>query len=290
MDPSLLRERDAFKKRAMALPVVEKRKQKPTDSPYTEEPPKKQKTAPQRSEPGGQKFDYKTASAASSVKFKVLTNIVKYMRTRHQQGDDYGLALNEILDETKQYDVPAKIIAWLRNEALPVNPKIIIDADEKYRYRPSFNIRDKKSFIQLLQRYSEDGMGGIYMDDIEESLANAKEVLEEVKDQIIVIKRPADKKFVVFYKDPAVSIDIPEDVVKLWRSVNVEGMDEKKIADYLAQHNFSFIKSEQKRPMIAKKRGRQGGRTGKFVPKHNEHIADILQDYSAKGGHVGASC
>lgn len=56
---------------------------------------------------------------------------------------------------------------------------------------------------------------------------------------------------VVFYKDPAVATDIPEDICKLWRSINVEGMDEKKIADYLEHHNFSFIKSEQKRPVCA---------------------------------------
>ena len=38
MDPSLLKERDAFKKRAMAMPAVEKRKAKPPDSGPSKKP------------------------------------------------------------------------------------------------------------------------------------------------------------------------------------------------------------------------------------------------------------
>lgn len=53
----------------------------------------------------------------------------------------------------------------------------------------------------------------------------------------------------VFFKDPSVAVDMPEDIVKLWRSVSVEGMDAKKIADHLAKSGFSFIKNELKAPV-----------------------------------------
>ena len=73
-------------------------------------------------------------------------------------------------------------------------------------------------------------------------------VLQELKSSIIILKRP-DKKQVVFLKDPSVAVDMPEEIVKLWRSVSVEGMDAKKIADHLDKSGFSFIKNDLKPPV-----------------------------------------
>jgi len=39
----------------------------------------------------------------------VLTKIVKYIRARHQDGDDHPLTLDELLDETNQLDVGNKV-------------------------------------------------------------------------------------------------------------------------------------------------------------------------------------
>jgi len=39
----------------------------------------------------------------------VLTKIVKYIRARHQDGDDHPLTLDELLDETNQLDVGTKV-------------------------------------------------------------------------------------------------------------------------------------------------------------------------------------
>lgn len=48
---------------------------------------------------------YKTMPGSSQYRFGVLAKIVKHMRTRHQDGDDHPLTLEEILDETNQLDV-----------------------------------------------------------------------------------------------------------------------------------------------------------------------------------------
>lgn len=48
---------------------------------------------------------YKTMAGSSQYRFGVLAKIVKHMRTRHQDGDDHPLTLEEILDETNQLDV-----------------------------------------------------------------------------------------------------------------------------------------------------------------------------------------
>lgn len=48
---------------------------------------------------------YKTMSGSSQYRFGVLAKIVKFMRTRHQDGDDHPLTIDEILDETNQLDI-----------------------------------------------------------------------------------------------------------------------------------------------------------------------------------------
>lgn len=50
-------------------------------------------------------FRYKTMSGSSQYRFGVLAKIVKHMRTRHQDGDDHPLNIDEILDETNQLDI-----------------------------------------------------------------------------------------------------------------------------------------------------------------------------------------
>jgi len=44
-------------------------------------------------------------SGSSQYRFGVLAKIVKFMRTRHQDGDDHPLTIEEILDETNQLDI-----------------------------------------------------------------------------------------------------------------------------------------------------------------------------------------
>ena len=85
-------------------------------------------------------------------------------------GEDHPLNLEEILDETSQLDVSTKTRAWLENEALRQNPKLEIVENDKYIYKPPFKLRDKKSLLRLLKRKDLDGEGGVYYDDVYESL------------------------------------------------------------------------------------------------------------------------
>lgn len=52
---------------------------------------------------------YKTMAGSSSYRFGVLARIVRHMRSRHQEGDDHPLSLDDILDETNQLDVGNKV-------------------------------------------------------------------------------------------------------------------------------------------------------------------------------------
>ena len=67
---------------------------------------------------------------------------------------------------------------WLRAEALASNPKIEISPDGKYMFKPPFKIRDRKSLLKLLRSYDLKGLGGILLDDIQESLPNSDKILK----------------------------------------------------------------------------------------------------------------
>lgn len=138
----------------------------------------------------------------------MLTKIVKYIRARHQDGDDHPLTLDELLDETNQLDVGTKvktvltlltyyimfipkiknqiyiiifmfiITKWLETEALPGNPKIERTPDGKYMFRPPYKLKDRKALLKLLKQQDLKGLGGIMMDDIQESLPNCEKALK----------------------------------------------------------------------------------------------------------------
>ncbi|KAK3090699.1 hypothetical protein FSP39_013842 [Pinctada imbricata] len=283
MDPALLKERNAFMARAKAQPVVEKRKkQKSHDEPSSKK--HKPSSAPKAKppEPSVKSFDYRSASGASQVKFSILAKIVKHMRTRHQQGDTHPLTLDEILDETKQLDIGTKNKHWLITESLIKNPKIkVVENGEKYVFKPKYDIRDKKGLLNLLKKHDLHGWGGILFEDIEEALPKAENALKVLVDHIVVVVRPNDKKRVLFYNDKYCRFTVDEEFQKLWRGVSVEGLDEKKIEEYLEKQGITSMQDVGLKKMSAnQKRKRTASRKNKNFKKHNEHLGDLMQDYS----------
>lgn len=280
MDPKLLQEREKFKQRAMAVPVIEKKPdKKPEKKPDRQEsrPVKKFKSALQRPV---QEFDYKTATTTPQNKFAVLAKIVQYMKNRHQEGESHGLSVDEILDEKHMTDLPQRVKIWLGTEALMNNPKIEVVDGDKFRFKPKYNIRNKKALMRLLNSHDQRGLGGIMEDDIEESLPKAQKAFKTLEDEIIFITRPQDKKRILFYNDRSGSLNVDEDVSKLWRAVTVEGVDENKIEEYLQRQGIASMQDlAMRRPVTAQKR-KKGNKRRKAVVAHNEHMADILQDYS----------
>ena len=124
MDSALLKEREAFKRRAMAVPTVENKAAKRSDGSRDAKDKKKSAAlgAQSQSAKAKQEMAQMKAAAAntssssfgmgagsSSYKFGVLAKIVRHMKTRHMEGEDHRLNLDEILDETNQLDVSNKV-------------------------------------------------------------------------------------------------------------------------------------------------------------------------------------
>lgn len=225
MDAALLAEREAFKKRAMAVPTIENKKRK------VEEPPKKS-SGSSKPTSATEKVNINrlksSMGSSSQYKFGVLARIVRHMKARHMDGEDHPLLLEEILDETNQLDVSSKTRMWLQDEALKQNPKIeviqltvivikdsqhcfkVTDAGDRYMFRAPFKLRDKKSLLKMLKRRDLNGEGGVYYDDVNESLAKAEKIVQNLTadGKIIQIPRPCDKKKVLFYYDHSTDFDI----------------------------------------------------------------------------------
>ncbi|XP_048763551.1 general transcription factor IIE subunit 2-like [Ostrea edulis] len=281
MDPALLKERKAFIDRAKAQPVVEKRKKGKDVS--DEKPVKKQKSSSSfkpKSESSSSSYDYKSSSGSSQYKFAILAKIVKYMKSRHLKGDTHPLMIDEILDETNQLDVGSKIKHWLITEALNNNPKVkVTDNGQKYAFKPKFDIRDKNSLMKLLKYQDLHGLGGVMKEDVEESLPNAEKAFKTLGEHIITIVRPNDKKEILFYNDKYCRYKLDDDFQKLWRGVSIDGLDDKKIEEYLEKQGISSMQDVGLKKAVQIKRKKGGGKR-KMFKKHNEHLEGVLEDYS----------
>ncbi|XP_003797720.1 transcription initiation factor IIE subunit beta [Otolemur garnettii] len=286
MDPSLLRERELFKKRALSTPVVEKRSVSSESSSSSSSKKKKAKVehggssgSKQNSDHSNGSFNLKALSGSSGYKFGVLAKIVNYMKTRHQRGDTHPLTLEEILDETQHLDIGLKQKQWLMTEALVNNPKIEV-IDGKYAFKPKYNLKDKKALLRLLDQHDQRGLGGILLEDIEEGLPNSQKAVKALGDQILFVNRP-DKKKILFFNDKSCQFSVDEEFQKLWRSVTVDSMDEEKIEEYLKRQGISSMQeSGPKKVASIQRRKKPASQKKRRFKTHNEHLAGVLKDYS----------
>ena len=108
-----------------------------------------------------------------------------------------------------------------------------------------------------------------------------------MEEAIISVQR-SDKKQILFFNDRSLDFNVDEDLQKLWNSVQVSGLDQSKIEDYLQKHDITSMqdhggkrpgmgRSPKKKPVVKKKRIWN-------AKVYNTHIADKLQDYSDRAG------
>jgi len=274
MDPELRRERERFLKRAKETPTIENKIRR-------EEGPEAKKRAIDKPGPSPQP-SFKVPSSSSSgpnsaYKFGILTKIVKHLKTKFQEGEDSPLSVDEILDETNQLDVNNKIRMWLVQEAFPNNPKIERTEDDKYVFKPPLRCRDKKSLLRLLRLHDMKGLGGIFRDDVLESVPHAERILKALDPEMITISRQ-DKKKVLFYRDKTSRLNVDEEFTKLWRSVAVDGIDDQKIEEYLEKQGIRSMEGHGLKKSNPKLRKTTKKKTIRKI-KDNEHIASELKHY-----------
>lgn len=66
----------------------------------------------------------------------------------------------------------------MSSEALVNNPKIEVLPDGKFVFKAMYKIRDRKSLLRLLKQQDLKGLGGILLEDIQESLPHSEKALK----------------------------------------------------------------------------------------------------------------
>ncbi|RNA42927.1 transcription initiation factor IIE subunit beta [Brachionus plicatilis] len=219
---------------------------------------------------------------------KAFPKIIMHMKQRFQRNENYPISLEEILDELQIIDLNTKSRMNLDTQMLCNNPKLETITEEgvrKYTFKPKFPIKNRKDLINLIKDHQIKGLGGLLVDDVQESMTT--EEFERVNKKLgensdIVVMPGKAKKKVFFYNDTksAENLQLDEEIVKYWRDVAVDGLDEKKIDEYLENKGITSMKDglEGKNQALigGKKKPSQRGRQSK---KHNDHLGSLLTEY-----------
>lgn len=100
-------------------------------------------------------------------------------------------------------------LQWLQTEALQNNPKIEVSPDGlTFAFKPVYKIKDGKSLLRLLKQHDLKGLGGILLEEVQESLPHSEKALRNRANEIIYITRPTDKKKVLFYNDRTANLTV----------------------------------------------------------------------------------
>lgn len=69
-------------------------------------------------------------------------------------------------------------------------------------------MKDGKSLMKLLKQHDNKGLGGVLLDDIQESLPHFEKTMKHRASDITFITRPTDKKKIAFYRDRGVNLTV----------------------------------------------------------------------------------
>lgn len=78
----------------------------------------------------------------------------------------------------------------------------------RFSFKPVYKLKDGKSLVKLLKQYDLKGLGGILLEEIQESLPHCEKVLKNRANEIIYVTRSTDKKKILFYNDRTANITV----------------------------------------------------------------------------------
>ncbi|MFH4982754.1 hypothetical protein AB6A40_009463 [Gnathostoma spinigerum] len=288
MDPALLKQQAAFKQRAARAAEAARKPQNdpPTSShsTYDAESSRKKKkkisSDPQLAAKSLSDFNYRTTQASNAANFGTMAKIVDYMKKRHLNSQQWSLSLNEILEELQIYDLSKKNEHWLQ-EALPNNPRLCVDDNGKFMFKPPYKVKGKNSLLLLLKKFHTEGKGGVLLSDLNECIPAADKHIEALGNAVIDIPTQVNKRkdHVYFYNDPDSDFTVDEGFKSLWRNVSVDHLDEKKIEEYLQKHGIGTMKDMAPKRLVSGPPKRKAMKRRANQKVHNEHLSNVLEDY-----------
>jgi transcription initiation factor TFIIE subunit beta len=91
-----------------------------------------------------------------------------------------------------------------------------------------------------------------------------------------------EKKKVLYYNDTKSpeNLQVEEDIIKYWREVAVDGLDENKIDDYLEKQGIASMKDAFANNLTQAQPNKRKSARGRQVKKHNVHMNSVLDEYN----------
>ena len=74
--------------------------------------------------------------------------------------------------------------------------QVSADPNGTYLFKPPYSIVNKKGLLKLLLQHDLKGQGGIFLEDVQESLPKCDKIIKNLTEEnkIFLVTRPADKK------------------------------------------------------------------------------------------------
>lgn len=66
-------------------------------------------------------------------------------------------------------------------------------------------------YFRLLKQHDLKGLGGVLLEDVQESLPHSEKALKHLADEVLYIVRPTDKKKILFYNDQTANLVVSID-------------------------------------------------------------------------------
>uniref|UniRef100_A0A0N5B6F8 Transcription initiation factor IIE subunit beta n=1 Tax=Strongyloides papillosus TaxID=174720 RepID=A0A0N5B6F8_STREA len=280
MDTALISQLSQFRQAAVKnASVPQKSSTQNSYSTYTSDVNRKRKIPkPEKSEASS-----KSQQVSNSANFSVMARIVEFLRKRFLDKNNplqWGLSLDEILQEMQIYDLNKKAIAWL-NDNLPKNPKIGQEEPGKFIFKPPYSIKNPQGLRNLLQKQMKSGECGLLHSELAECIPDVELFISQIKKNVISIPTQFNKRkdIVYFYNDPTHDYELDEDFKALWRTIPVSHLDDRRIEEYLKKHNIKSIKDIQPKSNnsgVPKRKSRKRAN----VKQQNIHMDGILEEYA----------
>lgn len=188
----LIKQRQEFMKKAInsteVLSQIKRNREAASLSNSATEPRKKKKKMGEAAQ-NIKELDYKKVeSAANATNFGYMAKIVDYMKKRFLNQQPWSLSLREIFEEMQNYDVPKKTEMWLR-EALPQNPRLQMEENGNFNYKPPIKIKNgQMGILNLLKKNHTDRKGGILLSVLNDCIPSAEVLVRSLGTKVVDIQ------------------------------------------------------------------------------------------------------
>lgn len=280
----LFKDREKFTKRqadATNFLVANEKRQK-LDKPSSQKA-NRPKTTMNRSKTSSDFLPTLSTSAPRNLK---LTNVVEALKERYLSGQTDPVTLDELIKECN-LSIDESDRHWLLSEALLSNQQVDVkqtDESTKFVYKPPLDLKGAKRshLLNLIKSRHEKCETAVTVDEVRETLPQLKAdkfIANLIENGDAVKVMNSSKKEVLFYADRDNNLNVNKEFIESWRKTSVEGLDDKKLFEYINSHgHYGLKKDTPQHTQISKKP--KNVRRHVNAMKHNEHVADQLIDFS----------